>query len=52
MKCKVPCIHIYQSQQQPTAVLRERVNSSAKKAPPKVGGVEEGLLILLVTGGK
>jgi hypothetical protein len=52
MKCKVACIHIYQSQHQPTSILRERVNSSAEKAPSKGGGGEEGLLILLVTGEK
>jgi hypothetical protein len=52
MKCKVPCIHIYQSAQQPVPILRERANSSAEKAPSKGGGGEEGLLILLVTGEK
>jgi hypothetical protein len=52
MKCKAACIHIYQSQQQSTSILRERVNSSAENASSKGGGGEEGLLILLVTGGK
>jgi hypothetical protein len=44
--------HTYLSaQQQPTSVLRVRVKSSAGKAPSK-GRRGEGLLILLVTGGK